>query len=122
MQEQSHAIEAQRDKEEFKRVLEAQLTSQQQEEIKEREIRVRRLAHAEEVRQQIREKESELIRARQNFFEEGIKLDQEAQERRKRLDLIKQKKIDELKGAGVPEKYLTEVSRRAAKPITSVFS
>lgn len=42
---------------------------------------VRRHQHAEEVRQQIREKEKDRVKARNSFFEEGIKLDQEARAR-----------------------------------------
>ena len=41
----------------------------------------RRHAHAQEVRKQVRMKEEEKIDARKNFFEEGIKLDQEAKDR-----------------------------------------
>jgi hypothetical protein len=41
----------------------------------------RRHAHAEEVRKQVREKEADKVRHRRAFFDEGIKLDQEARER-----------------------------------------
>lgn len=42
---------------------------------------IRRHQHADEVRQQIREKEKDRIKATNAFFEEGIKLDQEAKAR-----------------------------------------
>lgn len=122
MQEHFLAIEAQRERQEFERVLEVQQEGQRHEEGKDRNARSRRLQHAEEVRQQIKEKEGELIHARQAFFEEGIKLDQEAQERRRRLDEIKKKKLGELAGAGVPVKYVNEVARRAMKPQTSLIT
>ena len=41
----------------------------------------RRHAHAEEVRKQVREKEAGKVMQRRAFFDEGIKLDQEARER-----------------------------------------
>ena len=41
----------------------------------------RRLQHASEVKKQVREIEQQKINARKSFFEEGIKLDQEAKER-----------------------------------------
>lgn len=41
----------------------------------------RRLHHASEVRKQVQDLEQQKINARKAFFEEGIKLDQEAQER-----------------------------------------
>ena len=53
----------------------------EQDKAKQTEAARRRHAHAEEVRKQVREKEEEKITARRGFFEEGIKLDHEAQER-----------------------------------------
>ena len=41
----------------------------------------RRHEHAQEVRRQVKVKEGEKIATRRAFFEEGIKLDQEAKER-----------------------------------------
>jgi len=122
MQEHFLAIEAQRERQEFERVLAVQQEGQKHEESKDRSARSRRLNHAEEVRKQIKEKEGDLIHARNMFFEEGIKLDQEAQERRRRLDEIKRKKLEELQGAGVPTKYVNEVARRAMKPQTSLIT
>lgn len=37
------------------------------------------------------------IKDRQAFFEEGVKLDEEARARRAKLDEIKKKKLDELR-------------------------
>ena len=59
------------------------------------------------------------MHARKSFFQEGIKLDQEAKERRQKLDEIKRRKLKELEEAGVPNKYVTEVARRIeAQPPT----
>ena len=41
----------------------------------------RRLQHAAEVKKQVRETEQQKINSKKAFFEEGIKLDQEAKER-----------------------------------------
>ena len=41
----------------------------------------RRQQHADEVRRQVRQREQERVDTRKAFFEEGIKLDQEASER-----------------------------------------
>ena len=76
----------------------------------------RRQQYAEEVRSQIRFKEQERNSARNAFFEEGVRLDQEAKARRQKLDEIKRRKLRELKDAGVPEKYVNEVSRRIEAP------
>ena len=53
--------------------------------------------YADEVRRQIREKEQLRIAERNAFFEEGIKLDEEARQRRQKLDDIKKKKLDALR-------------------------
>ena len=39
--------------------------------------------------------------------------------RRRKLDEIKQRKLSELRAAGIPEKYCTEVSRRITAPAPS---
>lgn len=57
----------------------------------------KRLAFAEEVRAQIREKEQERIAERNAFFEEGVKLDEEAKARRLKLEAVKRKKLNELR-------------------------
>ena len=41
----------------------------------------RRRAHAAEIRKQVNEREKQLKQERKAYFEEGIKLDQEARER-----------------------------------------
>ena len=53
----------------------------EQEKKKQETDAARRHAHAEEVRKQVREKEAERVMHRRAFFDEGIKLDQEARER-----------------------------------------
>ena len=63
----------------------------------ESEKRLQRDHYAEEVRVQIRDKEHQRVRARQAFFEEGVKLDEEARQRRMKLDDIKRKKLEELR-------------------------
>ena len=68
----------------------------------------------------MREKEKERVQERNAFFEEGVKLDQEAKERRQKLDEIKQRKLRELKDAGVHDKYVNEVSRRIEGPPPSI--
>ena len=89
-------------------------------EMADKDFQKRRQFHAEDVRQQIREKERERRQARQAFFEEGIQLDQETKERRQKLDEIKRRKLKELKEAGVPEKYVNEVARRIEAPPPSL--
>lgn len=55
------------------------------------------LRHADGVRQQVRERELQAIAQRREVFKEGDRLDEEARQRRIRLDEIKEKKLRELK-------------------------
>ena len=69
----------------------------EREKREEQEVRQKRLLHADDVRAQIRKKEQERIAERNAFFEEGVKLDEEARARRARLDEVKRKKLHELR-------------------------
>ena len=53
----------------------------EQEKKKEETSLKHRQQHAREVRSQIQTKEKEFVTTRKGFFEEGMKLDQEARER-----------------------------------------
>ena len=69
--------------------------------MKEKEIetdeKYKRKQHREDVLAQIREKEKVKIHERNQFFEEGIKLTEEARSRRGKLEDVKKKKLDELR-------------------------
>uniref|UniRef100_A0A674BE72 Cilia- and flagella-associated protein 45 n=1 Tax=Salmo trutta TaxID=8032 RepID=A0A674BE72_SALTR len=106
------SIEAGRERAEFDRVLRAQQVSICKEKDKEEKHRIKVLRHADGVRQQVREREMQAIALRREVYKEGDRLDEEARHRRIRLDEIKEKKLRELKAAGLPEKYCNEVERR----------
>lgn len=110
------AVQAQRERQEFERVLRAQKELVEREKREELEVRKKRLTHADDVRAQIRRKEQERIAERNAFFEEGAKLDEEARARRARLDEVKRKKLTELRDAGIPDKYLAGVERKVNQP------
>lgn len=52
----------------------------------------------------------------QHFFDEGARLDEQARQRRIRLDEIKTQKLNELRRAGVPEKYCADIERKINGP------
>lgn len=110
------AVQANRERAEFERVLNAQKEAMVKEKDQEETAHRERLDHAEEVRRQIREKEQLKVADRTAFFEEGVKINEEARMRRAKLDEIKRKKLDELRANGVPEKYCKEVERRINAP------
>lgn len=49
------------------------------------------------MRQQVREREMQAVTQRRELFQEGERLEEEARNRRARLDEIKEKKLRELK-------------------------
>lgn len=53
--------------------------------------------HAGELRRQVRENEQKQVVERITHFEEGKRLDEEARQRRARLDELKLKKLEELR-------------------------
>lgn len=115
MEQKEHflAVQAQRERADFERVLRAQKELVEKEKRVEVEKRKERDTYAEDVRVQIGEKENMRIRQRQSFFEEGVKLDEEARQRRLKLDDIKRKKLEELRAMGLHDKYVKQVSRKA---------
>ncbi|CAB4014147.1 Hypothetical predicted protein [Paramuricea clavata] len=110
------AVQAARDRTEFERVLVAQQERQHRDEQIEKQDAVQRHHYAQDIREQISEKEKERVHLRKAYFEEGEKLNKEAKERRQKLDEIKRRKLKELKEAGVPDKYCNEVARRITAP------
>lgn len=110
------AVQAACDRAEFERVLKAQKEQQLKDEDVEKQNASRRQRYAQDIREQISEKEKERVHLRKSYFEEGEKLNKEAKERRQKLDDIKRRKLKELRDAGVPDKYCNEVARRITAP------
>ncbi len=78
----------------FKR---AQIELAEKERSEEEKHRYQRKSYSENLQRQIRENELVRIGERKAFFEEGVKLDDEARARRVKLDEIKKKKLEELR-------------------------
>lgn len=108
------AIEAAKDRSEFQKVLKAQVELAEKDKYEDDRNRVRQKSYGDNLQNQIRENELVRIRERKAFFEEGVKLDDEAKARRAKLDDIKRKKLDELRHAGIPDKYCAEIERKLA--------
>ncbi|CAH2293503.1 cilia- and flagella-associated 45 [Pelobates cultripes] len=111
------AVQAQRDRAEFDRVLRVQQeqTEKERKELEEKMSELHR--HAAELRRQVRENEQKQLMTRIELFEGAKKLQEEARQRRARLDDLKKKKLDELKIAGLPDKYCSLVARKAEVPV-----
>lgn len=124
MQQKEHflAVQAQRERAEFERVLRAQKELVEKQKREENIHRTKKMSHADEVRAQIRKKEQERIAERNAFFEEGVKLDEEARLRRAKLEAVKRKKLGELRDAGIPDKYLAQVERKVNEPHKAILA
>jgi len=57
--------------------------------LKEETVRREKMKHADEVRKQIIDKEALKMADRKAFFEEGVKMEEEAKQRRARLDEVR---------------------------------
>ncbi|KAG8509932.1 Cilia- and flagella-associated protein 45, partial [Galemys pyrenaicus] len=119
--EHTLAVQVQRDRDEFERILRAQREQIERERLEEERRATGRLQHANELRCQVRENQQKQVQDRMATFEEGRRLREEAQKRRERIDDIKKQKLEELRATGLPEKYCVEVERKAnIQPVTSV--
>uniref|UniRef100_A0A8C5LNR0 Cilia- and flagella-associated protein 45 n=1 Tax=Leptobrachium leishanense TaxID=445787 RepID=A0A8C5LNR0_9ANUR len=111
------AVQAERDRAEFERVLRVQQEQIQKErkELDEKTLELKK--HAAELRRQVRENEQKQLMTRIDYFEGAKRLQEEARQRRARLDDLKKKKLEELKMAGLPDKYCSMVVRKADIPV-----
>ncbi|KAF8566565.1 hypothetical protein P879_06421 [Paragonimus westermani] len=107
------AIEAGRERMEFERILKRQKEMMDNDQREQNETKLKNHKYAQEIRRQICLKEQERISERNAFFEEGVRLEEEAHLRRMRLMDAKNRKLRELRAAGIPEKYLHQVERKA---------
>lgn len=68
--------------------------------------------YKDELLSQIQANEERKRCSRQEHLEEGMRLRQDNERERRRLEDIKERKLKELAAAGVPEKYRTELQRK----------
>ncbi|XP_070252844.1 cilia- and flagella-associated protein 45 isoform X1 [Myotis yumanensis] len=119
--EHTLAVQVQRDRDEFNRILRAQREQIEKERLLEEKRAAECMQHAQELRRQVRENQQKLVQDRIAAFEEGRRLKEEAQRRSERINDVKKKKIEELRATGLPEKYCIEAERKAnILPATSV--
>jgi len=111
--EHFQAVQAERERQVFERILQSQIEEAKKEKERDESRQSANLRHAAEIRKQIISREQKRIRERQNFFEEAEKKIAEEIDYKNKLREVKLKKLEQLRRAGVPEKYTAEVMRRA---------
>merc|ERR1719230_1021699 len=104
-----HVAKAERD--EFDRIVHVQREAEAVEMEKEHQMKDARYKHRRDVQEQIQKNEGRRRQERLDYLEEGRKLRKEIEKEKCHLLNIKDRKVQELRTAGVPEKYLTELMR-----------
>jgi len=106
------AEQAKAERDEFDRIISVQITQEHAEKKKTKEEKDARFRHCDELRQQIAAREEKAIQDRRSALEEGARNRDDMAAERKKLERIKERKIEELKKCGVPEKYWSELARK----------
>nr|CDS17709.1 coiled coil domain containing 19 [Echinococcus granulosus] len=109
------AMEATRNKVDFERILQHQKELIEKDRLEEKRRNKMKMEFCNDLKKQICEKEQQRIAERNAFFEEGVRMEEEARLRRLRLEDAKNRKMEELRKAGIPEKYLAEIERKAGQ-------
>merc|ERR1719324_1747728 len=104
-----HVAKAER--EEFDRIVLVQREAEAVENEKEHQMKDARYKHRRDVQEQIQKNEGRRRQERLDYLEEGRKLRKEIEKEKSHLLNIKDRKVQELRTAGVPDKYLTELMR-----------
>merc|ERR1711988_287815 len=104
--------QARHERDEFERIIGVQMQQEVAEKQKQVEQKQRRMQHVEELRAQIQAREEVAMQTRKTCLEEGKALKSDDGTERRKLEKIKEKKLEELKKIGVPEKYWAELAKK----------
>ena len=91
---------------------------QKQKEVEEQERRIEEekkevlKKHASQLRSQIQTNEDKSKQDRLDYLEEGRKVRQKIEEERRKIEAIKQKKLDQLNNLEIPDKYKAELAKK----------
>merc|ERR1712070_383315 len=102
---------AKAERNEFDRIVQVQREAEAVETEKEAQMKDARYKHRRYVQEQISKNEGRRRQERLDYLEEGRKLRKEIEKEKSHLLNIKDRKVEELRTAGVPDKYLTELMR-----------
>lgn len=104
--------QARMEQEEFFRIIDAQQQKEEEDVQLEMQTMAIRKHHKEELLSQISANDERRARERKEYLEEGERLRANMRAEKAKLESIKSMKLDELKGAGIPDKYRSELQRK----------
>lgn len=109
------AMELERDKREFQKIVAAQKEAlAKEQENREKQIRQAQ-RHRDEILKQVNDKEKDKVEARRRVFEEGMAQRAEIEMRARRLREAMEKKCQEMRENKVPEVYINDIKSMIAK-------
>ena len=80
--------------------------------LQEKSVKEASIRYKNELLEQVDRNEATRAKKRQDVIEESRKLRQKREAERKKLEDIKERKIQELKNSGVPDKYIAELAKK----------
>ncbi|XP_062283139.1 cilia- and flagella-associated protein 45-like [Scomber scombrus] len=107
------SIKADREKADYERVLKAHQEAIIKQKEEEEKMHQKSLRHSEVIRQQVKEHEVRAVAQRRELLKETDQMSEAVQQRQMRLNELKEKKLKELKATGLPDKYCSDVERKA---------
>ena len=106
------AEQAKQERDEFLRIITKQKEVEEQERRIEEEKKNVLKGHAVGIRTQILQNEEHKKQDRLNYLEEGKLVRQKLEDERKKIERIKGKKLGELQGLSIPDKYQAELAKK----------
>lgn len=111
-QEQIRILKAKEEQEQAEGLLKKVEEETKHDKKKELMKKLNSLKHLEELKSQIKKKETEKINEQKAFYNEGIHLQQEAKRRTEMLEVLKKEKLNKLKEYEIPETYINHIKRK----------
>ncbi|GAB1609160.1 cilia- and flagella-associated protein 45-like, partial [Argonauta hians] len=104
-----------RDKEAFEMTLRIQKELSAKEKEEDKMAKEKTSKYCEELRKQIMDNEQQRIKEKQEFFEESKRFQEQDNLYRQRLSAIKDRKLQQMRNAGIPDRYLGHVTKVAQR-------
>ena len=106
------AEQAKQERDEFARIIEKQKELAEHERKIEEEKKNVLKNHSTQLRSQIQQNDEKTKQDRLDYLEEGRKVRQKVDDERRKIEAIKNKKLDQLNNLSIPDKYKAELAKK----------